>query len=385
MPFRTTLLLLKLLAICAFGMAQNSFRNLGKAAIHPGGHIGFYVNFVNDGIFNENKGLAGFYGPWKLSASGTNMPVFSEMEIALESTLELQIPIAVERHINFIFGNIIAAGPAVSNVLDIRINADHNGASDISKVTGYVQSEGKSDFLFPVGSEELLRPLFLESEVVNDLALCAYFATDPMSFPLGNFSTANLKKSDDLLWVSPNEFWHLETGVPAAISVSWNEDSGFDGHTDNIDQISLAGWNRIRSQWEPIPLQEKNGTPSEGFLKTVVFETHQYQLFTFGLLNGADLKHKPGNYLVSPNGDGLNDSLIIEGTELLANNRIIIFDRYGLKVFEHTNYHDEFEGVCNVSKIVPNRGRGLPSGVYFYLLYPENRSNAIQGYFYLTD
>ena len=50
------------------------------------------------------------------------------------------------------------------------------------------------------------------------------------------------------------------------------------------------------------------------------------------------------NYLVTPNGDGANDFLQIPELELSPNNRIRIFDRNGLKVFEKDNYTNEFTG-----------------------------------------
>lgn len=58
----------------------------------------------------------------------------------------------------------------------------------------------------------------------------------------------------------------------------------------------------------------------------------------------------------TPNGDGINDYFEIKKLEYYVNNEIIIFNRWGNKVFESFNYHNEWDG------------GNLTDGVYFYVL-----------------
>ncbi len=58
----------------------------------------------------------------------------------------------------------------------------------------------------------------------------------------------------------------------------------------------------------------------------------------------------------TPNGDGINDYLEIKKLEYYVANEIVIFNRWGNKVFESSNYHNEWDG------------GNLSDGVYFYVL-----------------
>jgi gliding motility-associated-like protein len=58
----------------------------------------------------------------------------------------------------------------------------------------------------------------------------------------------------------------------------------------------------------------------------------------------------------TPNGDGANDHWEIPNIDRYISNQIVVYNRWGQRVFEFTNYKDQWDG-----------GK-LPDGVYFYLL-----------------
>jgi gliding motility-associated-like protein len=62
----------------------------------------------------------------------------------------------------------------------------------------------------------------------------------------------------------------------------------------------------------------------------------------------------------SPNGDGLNDVLQIQG-EGIATFSISIYDRWGQRVFNSTDPTDTWDGTFN--------GKALNSGVFAYRVY----------------
>lgn len=77
------------------------------------------------------------------------------------------------------------------------------------------------------------------------------------------------------------------------------------------------------------------------------------------LLNPLD----PGVYIpdgITPNGDGVNDRLIIEGIENHETNELLIFDRWGNLVFQASPYKNSWDGNYN--------NEGLPEGAYYYVL-----------------
>lgn len=68
------------------------------------------------------------------------------------------------------------------------------------------------------------------------------------------------------------------------------------------------------------------------------------------------VKHYNG---ISPNGDGKNDVLVIEGADVVANNELIIFDGRGKVVYQTRDYQNDWGGTDNSGKI-------LPDGYYYF-------------------
>lgn len=66
---------------------------------------------------------------------------------------------------------------------------------------------------------------------------------------------------------------------------------------------------------------------------------------------------------VTPNGDGENDVWIIDNIDEFPNNHVVIFNRWGLKVFETNGYN-------NTTKAWPAKGEtaNLVPSTYFYVL-----------------
>src|SRR5690606_10091617 len=84
---------------------------------------------------------------------------------------------------------------------------------------------------------------------------------------------------------------------------------------------------------------------------------------------------------VSPNGDGINEFLIIEGIKDYPVNRVTIFNRNGTVLWEASGYDNEriaFRGVSTGQL-------RLPSGTYFYIIEVNDNGTRKQakGYFVL--
>ena len=84
----------------------------------------------------------------------------------------------------------------------------------------------------------------------------------------------------------------------------------------------------------------------------------------------------------SPNGDGINDVFVIRGIENYPDNTIIIFNRWGNKVFEASPYQNIWNG--RSTKGLRVGGNELPIGTYFYLLDLGDGSDVIKGSIYLN-
>ncbi|UTN03199.1 gliding motility-associated C-terminal domain-containing protein [Flavobacterium bizetiae] len=92
---------------------------------------------------------------------------------------------------------------------------------------------------------------------------------------------------------------------------------------------------------------------------------------------------------MSPNGDAKNERFYIQGLECYPDNRVEIYNRWGVLVFERENYNNEeraFRGISE-GRTTVKQSDGLPVGTYYYILkYKDSDSNAHQeaGYLYLS-
>ncbi|MBT6745199.1 MAG: tandem-95 repeat protein, partial [Flavobacteriales bacterium] len=84
----------------------------------------------------------------------------------------------------------------------------------------------------------------------------------------------------------------------------------------------------------------------------------------------------------SPNGDNVNDYFEIKGLEEYPDNSIIIFNRWGNKVFAAEPYDNNWRGTNAFG--ISFGGEDLPEGTYFYLLKLTPDDEPIKGYVYIT-
>lgn len=79
---------------------------------------------------------------------------------------------------------------------------------------------------------------------------------------------------------------------------------------------------------------------------------------------------------ISPNGDGFNDTYIIEKRRRTDIIRFEIYSRNQVLVFKDTNYQNTFDGTGNAGGFL---GNTIPDGIYYYLI-SVNGAKGIPGY-----
>jgi gliding motility-associated-like protein len=75
--------------------------------------------------------------------------------------------------------------------------------------------------------------------------------------------------------------------------------------------------------------------------------------------------------IITPNGDGFNDTWYIENILNFPNNTISIFNRYGQIVHEATAYANDWDGTRN--------GDALPDGSYYYVIEMTDTGEIFKG------
>ncbi|NOR27270.1 MAG: T9SS type B sorting domain-containing protein [Lutibacter sp.] len=102
-------------------------------------------------------------------------------------------------------------------------------------------------------------------------------------------------------------------------------------------------------------------------------------------------KNNNSAYGFSPNGDGYNDTFVIDFLEnCYPNYQIQIFNRWGNVLFDYTHNGDTnmkpiwWDGKSS-GRMTLNKNEIAPVGTYFFIIYPNNGiQKSIAGYIYLT-
>ncbi|MER3373501.1 MAG: gliding motility-associated C-terminal domain-containing protein [Allomuricauda sp.] len=367
--------------------AQTGLYHAGNMQVH--GNLGFHTSFINDSSFDQTEGLVGFYESNVIQVSGNMPPTLWDMEVMVPNNIFLRNSVNVRNNLNFIEGNILSTLNDPSVYLNFMDQGTYTEEANPRKITGFAAITNRDVFQFPVGDETQLRSLTLDSQGVTPLAVCAYFFENPAS-PISitqSFDTD--EKVRDIGTVSDTEFWIVQSEVPAQVTISWNARSGL-GLIPNatIESVRLIGWDRTSSQWVIIGNAAISGDITEGFLTSITFVPNDFAAITLGTIpvpTDTFAVDNPtlGNYFLSPNGDGTNDFLVIDGLEESPNNSLIIYNRLGQKVYEKVNYVNEFDGMANAGSLYTNQNIGLPEGVYYYLVSLDDLGLEYTGFLFL--
>lgn len=380
--------LISFLLVTLHGHGQDAVHNYGTIQIHDAAMVGFHTNLINDGSFDQNLGLVGFYSDLdQLTVSGAFVPVFYDAEIAVENGLILETTIGVNNNGNLITGDVRTPRSSAfiySNFMDYSF---YTGESGVSKVDGYAAMTNKDSFTFPVGDENRLRPLTLRSVATNALAKCAYFFEDPNNSKSLNAQFSTDKKATQYASVSDKEFWRLEGDVPSTVTLTWDEFSNIAALGDQLTDLKVMGWSKVDNQWVNLGNSSVEGGRAYGTLTSELFVPNEYEILTIGGNDDRQMTYDTielDNYFMTPNGDGQNDVLRLDGILQSPNNSLQIFNRFGVLVYKKENYNNEFNGVSNVSMVV-ERGAGLENGIYFYIITFHDLRQKHQGYLYISN
>ncbi len=85
----------------------------------------------------------------------------------------------------------------------------------------------------------------------------------------------------------------------------------------------------------------------------------------------------------SPNGDGINDTWVIEGIENFSNHTIQVFNRSGNKIFEAKDYQNDWDGTSNGNLVFGSDK--LPPGPYYFIIDTgDNKTPPNTGWIYIN-
>ncbi len=349
--------------------------------MHQDAEVGFHIDLVNDGTFNDNLGIAGFYNEnYSLSISGTNIPRFFDVEVDVVNHLFLNINTEVVNSLAYINGDVITPRNSPNISLDYLDNAFFILEGDFQNTDGYSSYIGNDEFSFPIGDDDKLRPLITTNSILNSKISAAYFNEDP-NFP-STFSTAFNTESTDVFInvVSDIEFWDFDGPNNSFVTLTWDTDSEIENLVTDLQALRVVGWHIADEEWKDLGNSSFTGTINEGSINSFLFNPSEYEVLTFGTLVTED--DLVIYNLFSPNADGTNDTFVIEGIEAF-DNELTIYNRWGNVVFNATNYQNDWDGKSNAGRVV-RRNQKLPAGTYYYTLEIKESGKVSTGWLYIN-
>ncbi|PKQ62751.1 hypothetical protein BZG02_11115 [Labilibaculum filiforme] len=84
----------------------------------------------------------------------------------------------------------------------------------------------------------------------------------------------------------------------------------------------------------------------------------------------------------SPNGDGINDFFVIKGIKDFPNSVLMIFNRWGAKIYSTKGYQNNWDGRADNSLTVGSEI--IPEGTYYYVIDLGDGSKALKGFIYIN-
>ena len=229
------------------------------------------------------------------------------------------------------------------------------GGSDNSHIQGPVERRGKGDWLFPTGNGIAYLPVEITN--VTDPAATATLALNELT------SGQVITGDQELAQLSTRRYWELVLGGgkldESKIKLPV---SGEEGLTGNVDLLVVAGSNSATASYSSLGQSNLTGTLTSGSVTSE--QSPAFAFFTVAAILGE--RGIEVFNAVSPNGDGKNEFMKIRNIELYPDNRVIIVNRWGDRVFEMPGYNNDikiFRGESNV-----NGNSKLPGGTYFYFI-----------------
>ncbi len=368
------------------------FTNTESAELINDGTVYYFRNFNNDGFYSftshrkTSKAIFTRLGKeeGKQLISGQALSDFFDVELNNSTPIlafDLKNNIGVFGTLDFQDG-IIRIDETIDPIhqssvgmLSFQQGAKTMNVSDQSHAEGMVEKIGKEHFEYPIGDEALFRPAIISApKDIKDAIVAQYRVKDEAFFATRKNTTGVIKQVND------KEYWKLDAKLKGSetviLSLTWDDrTTPPDLVKDPEGELHIVRWDDKQQLWVD------EGGVVDMSTRTVTTPT---TIKDFGYFTLATVKEDwihDGDVviynLVTPDGDGKNDYFIIDNIRKYPNNRVEVYNRWGVKVYETTGYDPNGDGSSNVftgysdGKITVDKKKKLPSGTYYYIVTYE--------------
>lgn len=282
------------------------------------------------------------------------------------------------------FSNIDTDGDGVSDDMEFLEDSDKNDPCDPEQAAGYTGYDIDNAIWATADCDD--DGITNEDEVSNGTDPYLNEDTDGDGLT-DDYEIANDTDENDPCDPYPTVDY---TGYDTSNAIWANADCDGDG-VSNIQEVE---------DFNSSPYDSCDPTQDEGYTGYDAENSHWLEADCDGdgLQNNDELELGTDPYkangdiviynVLTPNGDGKNDYFLIENVELLKQNTMQIYNRWGVLVYEADNYDNNtvvFKGYSE-GRATFIKGLKLPSGTYFYVFNYTTRNNKNEkksGYLYI--
>lgn len=367
------------------------FTNTASGTFVNDGSVYYYKDFTNDGYYGISSSMKSSSTFFIVSNSslakritGNSLASFYNIEFDSElngNAFDLRNNIDISGLAHFKNG-IVKVDPTKNTITSVSngmvtflAGAQHENVGNHSYIEGAVEKKGNDRFEYPIGYKKYFRPAVISApDDILATIVGQYYLEDAPFF-------ATHKKTAGVIKVlNEKEYWRLEGNLKqpnmVVLSLDWNEETTPPELLKNPEEeLHIVRWDAKQQLWV-----DEGGVVDMSLKRvTTVAEIKDFGYFTLAtvkqnwIIEGDVVIYN----LVTPDGDGKNDYFIIDNINKYPNNRVEIYNRWGLKVYETTGYDPKGDGSTNVfrgysdGKITVDKNKKLPSGTYYYVVTYE--------------
>ena len=345
----------------------SDFDNTETGEFENNGETLFRANFNNDGITTFDPSFQGytrFEGFNNQNITGSIPADFYDVLFRNENSqpaFRLYGNIGISGNADFFQG--VVKNDDYGGTIVFEEGATHTNADHDSHVDGLVQKNGAEAFQYPIGDFGYHRFAAISAPGNPDAVFNAKYYYDN-----SNFLYPHQNKIGIIEFINDKEYWTLTKegdSEDVLLTLSWDESTTpQELITEPHEAIHIVRWDEIQRLW----VSEGGTVDLESKTVTSWIEVLGYGVFTLARVEVEQNVRDVVVYnAVTPNGDGINDYFYIDDVNLYPTNKVIIYNRWGRKLYETTNYDNEgnvFKGYSGADLTIG--GELLPSGTYFY-------------------
>lgn len=369
--------------------AEANFNNKATGEYTNDGEVLLRGHFNNDGLTGFTESLDGY----------TRFQGFQIQEISGIIDADFKHVLFDNPHADYSFllsGGMYVFGEAnfyqgiVDNFsyggsMTFEQNATHISTSDRSYVEGEVHKHGDNSFTFPIGKQEMYRPGGIIQLGESPTAFTGeYHAYN------SNPQYPHQQHVIEILDIDDKEFWTIEeatTEGEVLITLSWDDRITPLKLLEDYNALVVVAWDEAANQWVNLG----GAAEANDRVVTSIYEGQTYDIFTLGTIRVIPEEDDFIIYNgINPNDEWGNDYFKIVGLDQFPDNRVRVYNRWGVLVYDERKYdtkNNVFYGISQ-GRTTVKRGDELPVGTYFYILDyvvpASGESKSIQGYLYLN-